>query len=179
MRPGLSWLARATLTVLALLLGGCVWLYGVPPSGQAHDAGPVVVLGGGTGDRFDLGRELVASSQQPRELVLSAGAADEYEAAGGDCDDDGVICVEPDPMNTYGEALTVSALARERGWEEVTVVTSEFHVTRTRLLFAYCMHTPTRVVASDSGLPVGARVERMPREAFSTLASLPAFRHCP
>jgi hypothetical protein len=58
-------------------------------------------------------------------------------------------------------------------------VTSEYHVTRTRLLFGYCMDVPTRVVASTSGLSVPTRGRLMLRESLATLASLPSYWHCP
>jgi uncharacterized SAM-binding protein YcdF (DUF218 family) len=161
------------LVLLASWLGGCGALFGWPPGGTPHELGPVVVLGGGHGDRFALGREL-ATSPTPRELVLMAGAGRELESAGGSCGDDRVRCVEPEPHNTYGEALAVAALAGEHGWPAVTVVTSEYHVTRTRLIFSYCVDVPTRVVASSSGLGPGTRVEHALREGISTVATLPA-----
>jgi hypothetical protein len=58
------------------------------------------------------------------------------------------------------------------------VVTSEYHVTRTRLLLAYCVDVPTRVVASSSGLGPGTRIEHALREGISTVATLPAYG-CP
>ena len=167
------------MVVLALLVGGCGWLYGWPPGGEALDTGPVVVLGGGTGDRLALGRHLVETGDRPRELVLSAGAADEWEAAGRSCDEEQVRCIVPDTMDTFGEAVTVTELAREHGWPGVTVVTSEYHVTRTRLLFNYCVDAPTRVVASLSGQSVAARGRYLIREPLATLVSLPAYWYCP
>jgi uncharacterized SAM-binding protein YcdF (DUF218 family) len=173
-----SWPARIVLGLLVLGLGGCGVLFGWPPGGTPHEEGPVVVLGGGAGDRFALGRELAAASSPTRELVLSAEARDELEAAGGSCDDEGVRCVQPDPATTYGEAVLIGDLAEQQAWPAVTVVTSEFHVTRTRLVFSYCVDVPARVVASDSGLGLGSRVERALREAVATVATLPAY-DCP
>jgi hypothetical protein len=174
---GRSWATRIVLTLLAVWLGGCAVLFGWPPGGTPHELGPVVVLGGGHGDRLALGREL-ATSPAPRELVLMAGAGRELETAGGSCDDEHVRCVEPEPHNTYGEALAVADLSTEHDWPAVTVVTSEYHATRTRLLFAYCVDVPTRVVASSSGLGVGTRIEHALREGISTVATLPAYG-CP
>ena len=174
-----SWPARLALALLAVLLGGCAWLYGWPPTGQPHDTGPVVVLGGGAGDRLDLGLELIEASAEPRELVLSAGADREWAQMGGSCGDEGVRCLEPAPANTFEEATAVSRLAERHRWEAVTVVTSEYHVTRTRMLFSFCMQAPTRVVASDSPASLGERANHLVREPMATLLSLPAFRYCP
>jgi uncharacterized SAM-binding protein YcdF (DUF218 family) len=167
------------LVLLAVLVGGCGLLYGHPPAGEAFPTGPVVVLGGGTGDRVELGIELVTSSTERRELVLSADAAEDAEEAGHGCEARGVRCVVPEPEGTFMEASMITTLAREEGWETVTVVTSEYHVTRTRLLFGYCMDVPTRVVASTSGLSVPTRGRLMLRESLATLASLPSYWHCP
>lgn len=167
------------LTALALLVGGCGWLFGWPPDGESFATGPVVVLGGGTGDRIALGRELVEASGVPRELVLSEDAAAEWEATGRSCAEPRVRCFTPDTMDTFGEAVTVTELARDHGWESVTVVTSEYHVTRTRLLFGYCLDVPTRVVASASGQSLAARGRYLVREPLATVVSLPAYWYCP
>lgn len=61
-----------------------------------------------------------------------------------------VICFEAVPYSTRGEARTVARLARERGWHEVVVVTSRFHVTRAHMLFRRCYHGGLAFVASPS-----------------------------
>lgn len=116
---------------------------------------------------------------ESRELVLSADAAEAGDDAGYGCARDGVQCVTPVPEGTFAEAAMVTKLAREHGWQAVTVVTSEYHVTRTRLLFGYCMDVPTRVVASTSGLSLADRGRLMVREALATVGSLPAYWSCP
>jgi uncharacterized SAM-binding protein YcdF (DUF218 family) len=49
-----------------------------------------------------------------------------------------VICFEPVPFSTRGEARAVARLARQHGWTHVVVVTSAFHVFRARMLFRRC-----------------------------------------
>lgn len=49
-----------------------------------------------------------------------------------------VLCPLPDPYSTRGEAQLVARLAQERGWRSLVVVTSRFHLFRTRLLFERC-----------------------------------------
>jgi uncharacterized SAM-binding protein YcdF (DUF218 family) len=152
--------------VVLLALGA--WLYVWPPAGTPLPAGPVVVLGGGS-DRLERGREIVDEVGAGRELVLSAGSISKWEKAGGSCGDEGVRCVDPYPVNTFGEAVTVDRLAADDGWAQVTVVTSEYHVTRARLLFNRCVDAEVRVVASESDRSVWGRVAGAYREILGTV----------
>jgi uncharacterized SAM-binding protein YcdF (DUF218 family) len=68
------------------------------------------------------------------------------------CRRERVVCFVPDPFSTTGEAEGVARLARERGWERVLVVTSSYHVLRTRLLFERCLGDAVRVVAAGQAL---------------------------
>jgi uncharacterized SAM-binding protein YcdF (DUF218 family) len=61
-----------------------------------------------------------------------------------------VVCFKPVPFSTRGEARAVGRLARARGWTRVVVVTSTFHVTRTRLLFHRCYAGRLWVVGTKS-----------------------------
>ena len=121
-------------------------------AGEADPTSPVlpvdavVVLGGGHGERLARGLELVATTDA-RVLVLSDGARRKGERRGGDSDGRRlaatappyeVLCPIPDPYRTRGEARMVAALARGRRWTRVLVVTSDYHVRRTRLLLARC-----------------------------------------
>jgi uncharacterized SAM-binding protein YcdF (DUF218 family) len=45
----------------------------------------------------------------------------------------------PSPAKTRGEARLFRALARERGWRRVVLVTSDYHARRARLLVARCL----------------------------------------
>jgi hypothetical protein len=157
------------VALLLLLVALCTWLYVWPPTGSPHPDGPVVVLGGGEGDRLDEGLRIVGDDE--RLLVLSAGAGAEWEERGGSCDDPQVRCATPDPLNTAGEARMVEALAQEGGWGQVTVVTSEFHATRSRLLFARCVDAEVALVASDSGRSAAARAAGAHLEILGTLVA--------
>lgn len=59
-----------------------------------------------------------------------------------------VLCFRPDPYSTTGEAEAVARLARDRGWDSLTVVTSTYHVYRARLLFGRCLDRSVRVVGA-------------------------------
>ena len=60
--------------------------------------------------------------------------------------DSSVICFTPEKVSTLGEALEIRELARQYEWTAITVVTSEYHVHRTRYIFEQCL-TPAVDVA--------------------------------
>jgi uncharacterized SAM-binding protein YcdF (DUF218 family) len=51
-----------------------------------------------------------------------------------------VLCFDAVPYSTRGEAETVEQLSLEHHWSRIVVVTSDFHVTRTHLLFRRCFN---------------------------------------
>jgi len=59
------------------------------------------------------------------------------------------VCLRPQPDNTRAEARAVGELAKSRGWRSVVVVTSGYHVTRSRLVFRRCLDAEVRMVAGD------------------------------
>jgi uncharacterized SAM-binding protein YcdF (DUF218 family) len=117
-------------------------------------ADAVVALYGGGGERLASARRLVERGIAP-VLVVSHGAAatdlcgqkDPYE----------IVCFDPEPDRTQGEARAVADLARERGWRSIVVVTSDYHAVRARMLFRRCLDGRVEVVGArpDSlgGLP--------------------------
>ena len=130
-------MAITVLVVLAVLVGVSVRGILAPPVSTDPGAGPVMVLGG-DGSRLEAGLALPDVPSAARELVLSSSAGELFVLAGRSCDEPHVLCVAPEPENTYGEALLAAGLAAERGWTALTVVTSTFHVQRVRWQFEEC-----------------------------------------
>lgn len=164
--------AAVSLLLVALLaapiaLGAYMW----PRDDRPQHPDAVVVLGGGGAERAELGLHLAADHEAT--LVL-ASSARYHAAARGDvtCDDADVICFEPDPPTTIGEARRMAVLAQERGWDHVTVATSRFHTSRTRLLFRQCLGRESVTVqgASRPDDP-GFLPHRDLREAVAVLAA--------
>ena len=173
-----SWAGRLAATLLLAVVVAVAWLFVWPPAGQPLEDGPVVVLGGGGGERLQAALHLVGEPGPGRELVLSEGAYSEWEVLGRSCREESVTCFDPQPANTFGEAVTVAELARERGWDRVPVVTSDYHVTRSRLYFHRCLDVEVALVAADSGYSVGARVAGLPYELLGTFAALGNLSYC-
>lgn len=60
-----------------------------------------------------------------------------------------VICVEPLPATTQGEAQNLERVAQEEGWQSVTVITHRSHITRSRILMERCFDREVRMTAVD------------------------------
>ena len=137
---------RLILAVLALLvaalIGASIALFLFPAQGAPARADAVVVLSGTRGTRLAKALELMRDGIAP-VLVISndpetpvreaihlcrAGRGPTYQ----------VVCFEPHPDSTRGEAEAVGKLAAAHGWKSVVLVTSGFHVTRARMLFRRC-----------------------------------------
>lgn len=92
---------------------------------------------------------LVVATPQPRSGYSSEALRFMREKAfcpgGGDAGGRGagergyeVVCFEPDPSTTQGEAMALRELAGDRGWNHVSVLTYRQHVPRARLLLGRC-----------------------------------------
>lgn len=64
-----------------------------------------------------------------------------------------VLCIEPDPSRTSGEAAALGRLAAERGWSSVAAVSSRTHLPRARLLLRQCFDG--RVTTVSAGYTAG------------------------
>lgn len=62
-----------------------------------------------------------------------------------------VICDQPPQTTTRGEAMMASALAAQRHWRRLIVVTWRFHLPRTRFTFDRCL--PRGTTASYVAVP--------------------------
>jgi len=116
-----------------------------PPA--AADA--VIVLSGDFGDRRAVANSLVEKGLVP--TLVFVGTPDRI-------DEDQLcqsrqrieyLCLRPQPDNTRAEARAVAQLAKSRGWRSVLVVTSRYHVTRSRVVFRRCVDAEVRMLAGD------------------------------
>lgn len=141
---------RRPLLLLGLVVGAwlvmCAVLFVWPRTDQPPArADAVVVLNGARNLRLDPGIRLVRQGIAP-VLVISGPDHDRRWLKArrlcrlGQVGSVRVVCFEPVPFSTRGEARGVARIAREHGWSRIVVVTSTFHVTRTRMLFDRCYH---------------------------------------
>jgi uncharacterized SAM-binding protein YcdF (DUF218 family) len=144
-------LVRLVLLVVVAWLVLCAFLFIWPHADSPQRADAVVVLSGGRKYRLEKGLELVRRKVADT-LVISDGEVEGWPEANRLCDGgaDGftVVCFTPRPYSTQGEAQAVRRLAREHDWRSVTIVTSTFHVFRTRMLFERCLDGDVDVVGA-------------------------------
>jgi uncharacterized SAM-binding protein YcdF (DUF218 family) len=157
------------LGVGALAAVGCVLTarYVVwPDSDEPGRADGLAVLAGGGTERLREAVRLMEAGVAP-VLLVSHGRQEGWTEANRLCDGElpfEVICFDPVPDRTQGEARAVGRLARERGWDSLVVVTSRYHIERAAMLMRRCFGGEVRGVGarpdSPGGLPSIRNVAR-------------------
>jgi uncharacterized SAM-binding protein YcdF (DUF218 family) len=150
--------ALAILVVVVLVAGGAtissIRLFSSPRTDGATHADAVIVLAGGGAARINRAEELLRAGVA-NTLVVSNGNRPTWPDGYRLCTEPqafSVVCPTPRPVNTRGEARTISKLAAGRGWRRLVVVTAGFHVTRARLLFSRCYSGHLELVAAPGRL---------------------------
>lgn len=108
----------------------------------------IVVLGGEHDGREAYGLKLAGQGYAPTVLMSDPyGPRDpvmkRYCRRQADIE---VICRPPVPSTTRGEALMTRALAEQRGWRSVIVISWRYHLPRARRIFDVCFGAPDRTV---------------------------------
>jgi uncharacterized SAM-binding protein YcdF (DUF218 family) len=132
-------------------------LFVFPADDEPARVDAVVVLAGGD-HRLDEALRLVRSGVAP-VLAISAGRDADWPEANRLCGQRRpfrVVCFDAEPFSTRGEARWTAGAAAARGWDSVAVVTSDYHVLRSRMLFERCLRARVAVVGADPPLGNGA-----------------------
>ena len=158
----IRWAFRLVLFAVLVFafLAATVYLFVFPHMDRVTHADAVVVLSGGRTDRLPKGLKLVQELEVKQggvapTLVISDGRAQGYPQANVLCrggQSFRVVCFRPDPYSTRGEAEGVARLARKHHWRSLIVVTSRYHVFRSRMLFKRCFKGSLAVVGSEPSL---------------------------
>src|SRR5690348_1516401 len=145
-----------------------------PAQGMPSRVSAIVMLAG-PGDRLAAALNLAREHRAPM-LVVSRG----QHGYGGPCPaaTPGVklVCFEPDPGNTRGEAEFVGRLARQYGWRSVVLVTAREQDTRARIVMARCFGGPIYVIAGS--LPLGDWPYQIAYEWGALFKALVLYRSC-
>jgi uncharacterized SAM-binding protein YcdF (DUF218 family) len=117
----------------------------------AH-ADAVVVLGGEHDGREDYGIRLARSGWAPTVVISDAYAKDDpvMQRVCKPQPEIEVICARAPEMTTRGEAEMMHALAAERSWSKIIVVTWRYHLPRARLIFQQCFSPTASAVVMEA-----------------------------
>lgn len=145
------------------------------PDELREDTDAVVILGGRL-DRLPPGLALAGDLDAP--LVLSSSAVTYAARFGVQCEDV-AVCFRPVPETTAGEAANLRGLADRQGWEHLTVITSEFHAARARVLFRQCFdREAVSVISVPSQQPPHRWIISRVRERLAIVAAWTVARAC-
>ena len=147
-----------------------VWpAQGMPPHVSA------IVMLAGPGDRLDVALKLAREHRAPM-LVVSQG----QHGYGGPCPQatPGVklICFQPDPGDTRGEAEFAGNLAKQYGWRSVVLVTAPDQATRARIVVGRCFGGPIYVMAGS--LPLSSWPYQIAYSWAALFKALVVYRNC-
>jgi uncharacterized SAM-binding protein YcdF (DUF218 family) len=156
---------RVALSVIACLIvvfGAVTARLFIWPTQGAPAHASAIVMFEGLDDRLSVAVRLAEQHRAP-VLVVSQGR----EGYGGPCPSPvrGVrlICFDPNPPNTRGEAEFFGRLARQYHWQSVILVTGLEQDTRARMLMSRCFGGPVYVVTTPigslAGLPLSVAYE--------------------
>jgi uncharacterized SAM-binding protein YcdF (DUF218 family) len=144
------WLRRVLIAAVAVVVAfaACtarliVW----PPQGIPARVDAIVVLAG-PGTRLPVGVQLASEGHAP-VLVVSQG----HLGYGGSCPAPitgvRIICFDPNPADTRGEAEYTEKLAKRYGWHSIAVVSTSEQATRAQLIVGRCFNGSVYVVTGS------------------------------
>ena len=145
-------LVVAFTALLAVVIAAGWPVYVHPQVDPLEPADAVVVLGGEPYARFHYGIDLAESGLAP-EVVLSNSVGPDDVRIQQICDGDysvTVSCFLPDPYSTKGEAEEIAALAEEKNWHHVIVVTYTPHLSRARFIVEQCFSGRVTMAANPT-----------------------------
>jgi uncharacterized SAM-binding protein YcdF (DUF218 family) len=149
---------QGTAAALALFVGLGTWLFVFPPVDPLEKTDVVFVLGGLNSEAVLAKALEVADAGYTDTIYISDSFGGDTRAANL-CASASVYtieCFDPPIGTTQGEAEEIRRLTAEHGWSSVTVVTLEYHVTRSRFVVGRCFSGDLVVVGADADIDLGA-----------------------
>jgi hypothetical protein len=170
---------RLAITVVIVVIAICpstARLFIWPDQGMPTQVSAIVMLNG-TGDRLDTALRLAWQHRAPF-VVISRGSP--VYGHGSVCAPAipgvKVICFDPSPSTTRGEAEFVGRLARQYHWRSVVLVTTTPQDSRARLRVERCFAGPVYVVTA--ALPWSSWPYEIVYEWGATVKALVFQRSC-
>ncbi|MFF2296854.1 ElyC/SanA/YdcF family protein [Arthrobacter sp. NPDC058127] len=166
--------AIAAVAVVWAVAG--IFLYVAPTADQPKRSDVLFVLGP-PDNRISYAEKLMRQGYAPTLAVSSP--IDKYgkfEAAiCGALRPYRIICFNPDPFTTQGEARALKDLSAQYGWKSADVLTAQFHVTRARVIVSRCYTGNLHMVADRMGLPLISSTDPTYSWAYQYLYQTAAF----
>lgn len=157
-----------SLILCLLIVGGVYfWQPPKPDLAAARPADSVVALAGGP-NRLQSSLNLVGEGVAPT-LIVSNPSPETDDLAKSTCDGQGVpanvevVCFDPSPATTEGEAVGVAGIARDLGLTDIIVVTNGSHSHRAGFIFRRCTDAHVRIYPV-SGLRLESFFVQLARE---------------
>lgn len=145
------WLGATLAGLLVLWLAACFLVVYEPTINHVSRADAILVLGPPDVDGRVTEAYALARAHYAGTVVISV-ESDEQQQKKSACRNENpayqVICFQPSPKTTRGEAEELGRLARQRHWTSVIVVTSKYHVSRARLIVGRCLPGKVMVIAA-------------------------------
>ena len=139
------------LALAWLIATGVLFVW--PSTDSPGRADAVVVLSGGRDRRLDPALRLMRQHVAPLLVISGTGFDPKWKKARALCAHGSqgfrVVCFDPQPYSTRGEARGIARLARQHGWRTVDVVTSRYHVFRAAMLIERCYHGRLRMIGAS------------------------------
>lgn len=143
------WTTVTLLVILVAVSATTARLFIWPDTGMPRRVSAIVMLNG-TGDRLTTALDLARQHRAPF-VVISRGSP--VYGHGSSCappiPNVTVICFDPSPATTRGEAEFVGRLARKYHWQSVALVTITPQDSRARLRVERCFNGPVYVVTAS------------------------------
>jgi hypothetical protein len=152
-RAGPRWRCRALIVAVLVLIVGFgvatlplfVW-----PSQGVPDRVNAIVMLDGPGDRLTTAEDLARAHRAP-VLVISLGSRYSGSGCVGRVPGVTVICFNPDPPTTRGEAEYVGRLGHRYHWRSIVLVTVTPQITVGRIWISRCFGGKIYAVAAPLG----------------------------
>ena len=137
----------------AAVFGFGIWLFLLRPEDPLPSHADAVVVLAGSQARLPVALNLVEHGVA-KTLVLSADSAandpDRYALCRGPKPKRyRLVCQRASPFSTRGEAQMIGGMAAQHGWRNLVVVTSRYHMYRSRIVIRRCTHAALSMRAAD------------------------------
>jgi uncharacterized SAM-binding protein YcdF (DUF218 family) len=161
--------------VVVAFAGATARLFVWPSTSTPRQADAIVVFGARNSERLPEAVRLADKGFAPVLVIMTP--PEDRSICGGRPTFE-VICKEPNPFSTRGEAQAVGELAAKRDWDSLLLVTSSYHLTRARLLLERCFGGNVRGIATTPAGGIMRRAERISHEWGGLLDAEMVARSC-